>query len=207
LAEAVGPFESYVHAKKVKEIWTDITRGENGRHMKGMKIVGMINGHEDPEDEGEQDSDERLLELKDYAKRMNFNYVVRCFSRIVNEDVPYCLLKKMPPSMCKPSESETLTLNKVMKCFLSTQNGQHTDEIKGIKRGIEKNHSKDLKRKRNAVKVPIPSPFSEDEESDDDGDPFMTKERPIQKNVKPLNGLMSKKKKICVIFFFFGFPF
>jgi hypothetical protein len=114
LAEAVGPFEAYVHAKRVKDIWMDITRGENGRHMKGMKIVSMINGYNDDQYDEEEESDERLLELKNLAHKMNFKYIVRCFSRIVQEDIPYSLLRKLPPHMCKPSESNPLTLYQVL---------------------------------------------------------------------------------------------
>jgi len=133
LAEAVGPFEVYAHAKRVKDIWMDITRGENGRHMKGMKIVSVINGYDDGEEDEEDHSDERLMDLKDLAEKKNFTHVVRCFSRTVTEDIPLFLLSRLPPSMCKPSESEPLTLNKVLNytsspdCRSSTSIGQSTD--------------------------------------------------------------------------------
>jgi hypothetical protein len=169
LAEAVGPFESYAHAEKVKDIWTHITRGENGRHIKGMDIVSMINGYSSTnhdEEGGDAETDERLLGLKNFAKKMNFSYVVRCFSRTVSEDIPLFLLKKLPPSMCKPSESEALTLESVLEhtfssSFPSPGAAAYSSCLSHKGRGKKRKERITVDIHATHLRVPTPSPFED----------------------------------------------
>lgn len=165
LAEAIGPFEDYGHAKKVKDVWRNITRGENGRHMRGMTIVGILNGHDNGEDEEELIEDERLVELKKLSTSMTMKNVIRCFSCTVSEDVPFVLLKTLPPTEWKPSESKSLTLNQVLKYAnkpgLSSPNlGEKEDSSKKRKAEYEETDTSNPFETSDSLDTYEPSPFS-----------------------------------------------
>lgn len=174
LAEVIGPFKYYSHANMVKDIWMDITRGENGRHMKGIKIVSVINGHEDKEEKEEEEKEQRLTELRGLSEKMNFTNVVRCFSRTVSEDIPFSFLKNLPPSMCKPSGCEPITLKESLMynsnsnlALLAVGNQKIQNENKNIQTNEEtliespfENHDRnydDKEREKNKYNIPTKS--------------------------------------------------